>query len=92
MMSVIRKMQVGDTFKQTFVNSGATASPIIASIITGSETIINSGTAVDSGNGHYYKQTLINTPGYYISQWNATISGNPYIRKRRFKVVLNEVD
>lgn len=91
-MANLPRVQVGDTFKQTFVNSGATASPVIASIVTGSETIISSGTAVDSGNGHYYRQTIVNTPGYYVSQWIVTISGNVYKRKIRFKAVLGEVD
>jgi hypothetical protein len=88
----MKRVLVGDTFKQTFVNSGAAASPIIASIITGSETVIASGTAIDSGNGHYYKMASVDTPGYYVSQWDATISGSAYKRRQRFKAVLNEVD
>jgi len=88
----LKEVLVGDTFKQTFVNSGSTASPIVASIITGSETIVSSGAGVDSGSGHYYRQATVNTPGYYVSQWDATISGNPYKRRLRFKAVLNEVD
>jgi len=91
-MSDLKRVLVGDTFKQTFVNSGSSANPIIASIISGSETIISSGTAVDSGNGHYYRQALVIAPGYYVSQWEATISGNPYKRRKRFKAVLSEVD
>lgn len=91
-MSNLKRVQVGDTFKQTFINSGSSANPVIASIITGSETVISSGTAVDSGNGHYYQQAIINTPGYYVSQWDVTISGNPYKRKTRFKAILGEVD
>ena len=91
-MSDLKRVLVGDTFKQTFVNSGASASPIIAAIISGSETIISSATAIDSGNGHYYRMASVDTPGYYVSQWDATISGNPYKRRQRFKAVLNEVD
>lgn len=91
-MRTIKTVQVGDTFKQTFINSGSTVSPIVASIISGSETIVSSGAGVDSGNGHYYRQAIINTPGYYVSQWDATISGNPYRRKFSFQAVLNEVD
>jgi len=91
-MSDLKRVLVGDTFKQTFVNSGSSANPIIASIISGSETIISSGTAVDSGNGHYYYMASVSAPGYYVSQWEATISGNPYKRRKRFKAVLSEVD
>ena len=86
------RVLVGDTFKQTFVNSGSSPNPIIASIINGEESIVSSGTASDSGSGHYYRQAIINTPGYYVSQWDATISGNPYKRRQRLKAVLNEVD
>ncbi len=88
----MKKVLVNDTFKQTFINSGASASPIVASILTGSETIISSGSAVDSGNGHYYRMAIVTTPGYYISQWDATISGDPYKRRLRFRAILNEVD
>jgi hypothetical protein len=91
-MSQLTRVLVGDTFKQTFVNSGVTASPIVASILSGSETIVNSAAATSSGNGHYYNMVQINTPGYYVSQWIATISGNEYKRRQRFKAVLNEVD
>jgi hypothetical protein len=86
------EVQVSDTFKQTFINSGATASPIIASIISGSESVVSSGAGVDSGNGHYYRMTSVDTPGFYVSQWDATISGNAYKRKLRFKAIMNEVD
>lgn len=91
-MSDLVRVLVGDTFKQTFINSGSTASPIAASIINGSETIISSGAGVDSGSGHYYRQTIVTTPGFYVSQWEATISGNVYKRRTRFKAVLDEVD
>lgn len=83
---------VGDTFKQTFINSGGSASPIVASIIDGGENIVSSGSAVDSGNGHYYMMASVDTPGYYVSQWDATISGLAYKRRMRFKAILNEVD
>lgn len=86
------RVLVGDTFKATFINSGGSASPIIASLISGSETIISSGSAVDSGNGHYYRMFTVNSPGYYVLQWDATISGNTYKRRKRFKAYMNEVD
>jgi hypothetical protein len=82
----------GDTFKQTWVSSGATASLISAAVISGSETVVSSGTGTSSGNGHYYRTAIINTPGYYVQEWKATIAGNPQKRRQRFKVGLNEVD
>lgn len=91
-MSNLKFVLVGDTFKQTFINSGSVANPIFASIIDGSETMLNSESATSSGNGHYFRQTIINTPGYYVSQWDATISGKPYKRRQRFRAILDEVD
>ena len=88
----VKKVQVGDTFKQFWISSGTTPSVISAAIISGSETVISSGTGVSSGNGNYYRTTSINSPGHYVSEWRATIAGNPYKRKYRFKAILNEVD
>ena len=92
MTRAVKKILVGDTFKMTWISSGAVASTISAAIYTGSETLISSGTGTNSGNGHYWRTTLINTPGYYVQEWRAVISGNQQKRRQRFKVVLNEVD
>lgn len=91
-MSNLDIVQVGDTFKVSFIASGTTPSVITHSIISGSETIVSSGAGVNSLNGHYYRNVIVNTPGYFVSQWDATINGNPYRRRKRFKAVLNEVD
>lgn len=91
-MSNIPLVLVGDTFKQTFVASGTDPSVIKAAIISGSETIVSSGAGVNSLNGHFYRNAIVNTPGYWVSQWEATINGLPYKRRIRFKAVLNEVD
>ncbi len=88
----LKRIQVGDTFKAFWISSGTTPSVITASIITGSETVISSGSGVSSGNGHFYRTFSVNTPGYYVSQWTATIAGSPYKRKTRFKAILGEVD
>lgn len=88
----VKKILVGDTFKMTWISSGTTASVISAAVFTGSETLISSGTGTSSGNGHYWRTSLINTPGYYVQEWKATIAGNQQKRRQRFKVVLNEVD
>lgn len=88
----VKRIQVGDTFKQFWISSGTTASVISAAIISGSETVISSGTGVSSGNGHYYRTTVVNTPGWYVSEWKATISGLPYVKRFKFKALLNEVD
>jgi len=93
-MAGLTQVQVGDTFKQIFVASGTDPSVIVASVLDGNENIVSSGAGVNSLNGHFFRNVVggVNTPGYYVTQWQATISGLPYIRKRRFQAVLNEVD
>ena len=91
-MKKLKTVLIGDTFKQTWISSGATASQISAAILSGSETVVSSGTGTSSGNGHYYRTTKVETPGYYVQEWKATIAGNPYKRRLRFKAIVNEVD
>ncbi len=89
----IERYLVADTRSFTWVSSGATASPISSSIISGSETIVNSMSAVDSGNGHYFaNHTIPNTPGFYVNRWIAVVTANTYKREQCFKAVLGEVD
>lgn len=88
----LEQVLVGDTFKQTFVASGTSPSVIVATILDGSGAVVSSGAGVNSLNGHYYRNTSVDTPGYYVSQWEATITGLDYIRRRRFQAILNEVD
>lgn len=93
-MSNLTQVLVGDTFKQIFIASGTDPSVITASIIDGNETIVASGAGVNSLNGHFFRNVVggVSTPGYYVTQWEATISGLPYKRRRRFQAVLSEVD
>lgn len=91
-MSRMPVVLVGDTFKQTFIASGTDPSLISAAIISGTETVVSSGLGVNSLNGHFYRNTSVNTPGYYVSEWKATINGLPYKRRLRFKAILGEVD
>jgi len=93
-MSNLKNVLVGDTFKQTFIASGTDPSVMVASILDGSEIIVSSGAGVNSLNGHFYRNVSggVSTPGYYVSQWVATIGGLVYIRRRRFKAILGEVD
>lgn len=88
----MKRVLVGDTFKQTWISSGTTPSVISAGIRDGEEAVVSSGSGVSSGNGHFYRTTLVSTPGYYVAEWKATISGSPYIRRLRFRAVLSEVD
>ncbi len=85
---------VNDTFKAIFIASGTDPSVINHSILDGSGNIVSSGAGVNSLNGHFFRDVSggVNSPGYYVSQWEATISGLAYKRRRRIKAILNEVD
>jgi len=91
-MPTVKKVLTNDTFKQFWVSSGSLPSIISAAILDGNDNIVSSGTGVSSGNGHFYRTTSVNSPGWYVSEWKATISGSPYRRRFRFKANLNEVD
>jgi len=85
---------IGDTAKLTWVNSGVTpdAAPPW-SLYDGGETVVDTGTLISSGNGHYYGYcTLPDTPGFYVAESIATISGFPFKRRVRLRAILDEVD
>lgn len=73
-----RRVTVGGSFRATWVSSGAAASPIVYNVRTGSETLANSYAGVDSGNGLYYANAVIGTPGLWKGEWYATVSANTY--------------
>jgi len=89
---MVQKVLTEDTFKQFWISSGTTPSVVSAAILDGNDAVVSSGTGVSSGNGHYYRHTSVNTPAWYVSEWKATISGNPYKRRFRFRAILGEVD
>lgn len=74
---------LGDTFRPTWISSGATASPIQYRILTGSETIVSTYAGVDSLNGHYYVDARIEpnswSAGIYQGRWYATVDANTHI-------------
>ena len=89
----IKDFLCGDTVKIRWINSGITPTTIIAATYTGSETLVDSGAMVSSGNGHYYfLHTIPNTPGYYVAQTLATISSKPYKNRSQYRAVLKDVN
>lgn len=85
----------GDTVKIRWINSGVTPSTIVGAVYTGSETIVDSAAMVESGSGlgHYYHlHTVPSTPGYYVAQTLATISGKPYKNRLPFRAVIMDVN
>ena len=84
---------IGDTIQIIWVDSGVTPTALVAAVYTGSETLVDSGAMVSSGNGHFFKlHTVPSTPGYYVAETLATIDGFPYKRRRKYRAVLEEVD
>jgi hypothetical protein len=83
----------GTTLKTTFLSPGATANPISSTLLSGSGTLVNSVTAVDSGGGHYYALHLLpTTPGWYTNVWWATIDARTYTDRQFVRARLPEVD
>ena len=89
----IREFLPGDTAKVLWTNSGVTPDALVATLLTGSESLVFSADMVSSGNGHYYSYvTLPDTVGYYVAETQAIISGLPFKRRVRLRVINLEVD
>lgn len=92
----MQQIELGSTKKFTWINSGATVTAQLSLIRTGSETIINTVSLTDSGNGHWFSlhTFLVGTfaPGYYSQEFRMTIGGNPYNARQRFRLIQTEVD
>ena len=86
-----RKYLIGDTVKFTWINSGVTMAPTME-VFTGSETVVNTGTFTDSGNGHYFYDYTVNSAGYYRMKGTGIANSKPYVRDKRIKGVLGGVD
>ncbi len=83
----------GDTIKIRWINSGVTPASLSATAYNGSEVLVDSGAMTSSGDGHYYYlHTVPNTPGYYVTQTLATISGKPYKNRTKYRAVLEDVN
>lgn len=84
---------VGSTLRTTWINSGATASPISSALYDSSNTLISSVAQTSSGDGHYYADiALPMTPGWFLNEQIGVISANTYRRFQYVRVVWPEVD
>lgn len=91
-INVIEKI-AGTTFTPTFVNTGASVSPLSFQLLSGSETLVNSVSAQSSGNGAYYGQHLLpNSEAWYISQFIGVINANTYVGRQPVRARALEVD
>jgi hypothetical protein len=85
---------IGSTLRATFVSSGATiGAGAYATLRDGSNTVVTSRAAVDSGNGHLYADLpLPNSGQWMVNEWCATINANTYRRFALVEVKAVEVD
>jgi hypothetical protein len=91
---VIKSSLIGDTVKLSLIKSSHTFDGgVTFSVFTGSESVVNTGTLIDSGSGHWYKYyTLPTTPGMYSVEVTAVMSTMPFKRRAIIKAVQEEVD
>lgn len=86
-----KKVLVGDTIQFSWVNSGVTMNPVVG-VYTGSDTLVDSGAMISSGDGHYYYNHTVNSEGYYNMVAVGSVSGNPYKRILKIKGIAGGVD
>jgi hypothetical protein len=76
---------IGSTLRATFVCSGATISSGYSCLRDGSNALVTSRAAVDSGNGHLYADLPLPTSAQWmVNEWGGIINTNTY---RRFSIV-----
>lgn len=91
-IAVIEKV-AGTTFMPTVVNSGATISPLSFQLLSGSETLVNSVSALSSGGGLYYGLHLLPTSeAWYVSQYIGVLNANTYVGRQLVHARALEVD
>ena len=85
----------GDTPRFVWINSGVSMSPTIE-IRTGSETVVETGTMVDSLNGHYYYQWQTDpnsySAGYYVGRMKGSAGGKTFVRDAKIRLIGGGVD
>ena len=83
----------GSSLRATFRATGVTASPILSTLYSGSETLVSSVTGVSSGNGYYYAMHLMpNSAAWYVNKWFAFISPDTYVAMQYVRARKPEVD
>jgi hypothetical protein len=75
----LRELQLGSAFRATWINSGVTPTSIQYRVLSGSETVVSTYAGQSSGNGHFYVDASVDSPGLWQSQWVAVIAANTYV-------------
>jgi hypothetical protein len=90
--SIVEEL-VGDTLKVTFVNTGATVSPLVSTLLDPLENLVSSVTAIASGNGAYYALHILpGSPQWLVNRWWGVINANTYTRSQFVRVRTMETD
>lgn len=83
----------GTTVRVTWISSGAAPTGMASMLRDRADAVVNTATAVDSGNGFWYAlHTLPNTNGWYVNEWQAVIAANTYISRQFIRAIRPEVD
>lgn len=83
----------GTTIRVTWVSSGVIPGAIFSTLLTGSDSLVSSRTAISSGDGHYYAlHDLPDSGGWYINQWVALVGVNTYRSRQLVRAHRLEVD
>jgi len=90
---MIKELLPGDTLRYRWISSGTAPSSFSYLVLDWTETIVDTGTLVSSGAGHFYANyTVPDSEGYYVFKSTVTINSNPYKRSTRFRVIELETD
>lgn len=89
----VREKIVGDTYKVTWVSSGALPDLISSALLDKNEFVVSSIAAVSSGGGFYFAlHQLPNTPGFYANEWRAQVGSRAYVTRQLVSVLDIQVD
>jgi phage gp36-like protein len=82
------KLQGGGAEQFTLVTSiDCDAAPLL-NITNWANVLVDSGTATNSGDGHYYRfAPLPTSAGFYLWEWQYTISANTFVDRQIFEIV-----
>lgn len=89
----VRDKIVGDTWKTTWVSSGAVLDSISSALLDEADSVVSSIAAVSSGGGFYFAlHQLPSAPGFYTNEWRAQVGSRSYLKRQLVNVLDIQVD
>lgn len=84
---------IGQTLRFSWVSSGNTPSQISSALVDKNDLVVNSMTAISSGNGFYYAvHTLPNSAGWYVNEFRAWVDSYQYVDRQMIRARTLETD